>query len=80
MASRQELEAWLQSALVSIGGKGTVPRVCQEIWERHESELRNSGDLFYTWQYDVRWAANRLRRKNKMKPVEISPAGIWELK
>jgi hypothetical protein len=79
MASRQYLEAWLQSALVSIGGKGTV-RECEEIWQRHESELRNSGDPFYSWQYDVRWAANRLRRKNKMKPVGISPTGIWELK
>ena len=79
MASRDDLETWLQAALIAIGGKGRVVDVCKEVWDQHETELRKSGGLFYTWQYDIRWAANRLRRKKKMKPVEISPAGLWEL-
>jgi hypothetical protein len=36
-------------------------QVSREVWRQHESDLRNSGDLFYTWQYDIRWAAQRLR-------------------
>jgi hypothetical protein len=27
----------------------------------HQSDLENSDNLFYTWQYDMRWAAQRLR-------------------
>ena len=79
MASRDELESWLQSALRELGGKARVAEICRKVWEKHEGELRVSGDFFFTWQYDIRWAANRLRRKKIMKPVEISPAGLWEL-
>jgi len=79
MASRDDLEAWLQSALAALGGKAHVVEVCKEIWKTHGKEPQESVHLFYTWQYDIRWAANRLRRKKKMKPVEISPAGLREL-
>jgi len=34
---------------------------------------------FFTWQYDIRWAANLLRRSGLMKPAESSPHGLWEL-
>lgn len=56
-----------------------IPQICKRIWEAHETDLRASGDLFYTWQYDVRWAANRLRRTKVMKANEVSPKGMWEL-
>jgi hypothetical protein len=79
MASREDLEGWLVSALKASGGHARIPEVCKKVWDAHEQELRQSGDLFYTWQYDIRWAANRLRRKKVMKSVQISPAGLWEL-
>jgi len=53
--------------------------VCKHIWEQHETDLRSSGDLFYIWQYVIRWSANRLRRKKIMRSVEESPAHVWEL-
>jgi len=37
------------------------------------------GDLFYTWQYDMRWAATKLRRDGKLKAATRSPKGTWEL-
>ena len=49
-----------------------------EIWEIHEKDLSGT-DLFYTWQYDYRWAATKLREKGTIKPAEDSPKGIWEL-
>jgi hypothetical protein len=70
----------VHKALTALGGRGRIAEICKYIWEAHEAELRNSGDLFYTWQYDVRWAANRLRASGKMKPAILSPSGIWELK
>lgn len=79
MATRDDLEAWLVDAFRALGGRGRIVDLCKHIWENHEEELRNSGELFYTWQYDVRWAANRLRRKKVMKAQEVSPKGLWEL-
>ena len=79
MATKLDLADWLLEALRTNGGGGTIVQLCKHIWEKHESDLRSSGDLFYTWQYDVRWAANELRRTGKMKPVEMSPKGLWEL-
>jgi hypothetical protein len=80
MASKYDLAEWLVEALKANGGKGTIVTLCKQIWKNHENELRASGDLFYTWQYDVRWAANELRRTGRMKAVEVSSRGIWELK
>ena len=79
MADRSDLDTWVREALKQSGGRGSIVDVAKFIWQTYESQLRDSGDLFYTWQYDMRWAANRLRRKGVVKPVNVSPAGIWEL-
>ena len=79
MATRNELDEWLVDALKALGGSGSIVKVCKHIWEEHEEELRKSGDLLYKWQYDVRWAANRPRRKKIMRSVEQSPPHVWEL-
>ena len=79
MPNKLDLVPWLEDALRALGGRGTIAQICKKIWESHEADLRASGDLFFTWQYDVRWAANELRRKKVMKANEISPKGLWEL-
>ncbi len=79
-ASKYDLADWLFEALKANGGKGTIVELCKHIWKKHEGDLRASGDLFYTWQYDVRWAAHELRQSGKMKSVESSRTGIWELR
>lgn len=79
MATKIDLQDWVHNALVHLGGRGSLTDVAKEIWRVHEGDLRSSGDLFYTWQYDMRWAANRLRVKGIMKPVAVSPPGVWEL-
>ncbi len=79
MATKHDLQDWVKNALVSLGGRGSLTEVAKEIWRAHERDLRGSGDLFYTWQYDMRWAANRLRRSGVMQPVATSPTGVWVL-
>ena len=79
MATKHDLLDWLAAALQRLGGSATIVDVCRELWQEHEPELRLSGDLFYTWQYDVRWAAYELRKSGRMKPDSESPSGIWEL-
>jgi hypothetical protein len=48
-------------------------------WEKYKTDLENSGDLFYSWQYDIRWAATELRKSGRMKAADVSPRGIWEI-
>lgn len=79
MATKQDLQDWVVEALRTNGGRATLVEVAKHIWKSHERDLRSSGDLFYTWQYDMRWAANGLRRRNIMKAAEVSPNGVWEL-
>lgn len=79
MADRNDLDNWVVDALTSLGGKGTIVEIAKYIWDNHESDLRDSGNLFYTWQYDFRWSGKRLRDQNIIKPAETSPSGIWIL-
>jgi hypothetical protein len=55
LATKHDLKDWVLNALEAFDGSGRVAQVCQYVWEHYENELRNSGKLFYTWQYDIRW-------------------------
>jgi hypothetical protein len=79
MATKADLQNWVRDALISQSGSARIPVIAAEIWLKHEVELKRSGDLFYTWQYDMRWAANRLRKSSIMKAADASPSGVWEL-
>jgi hypothetical protein len=79
VALKMDLPGWVQEALAAQGGSGSIVDVCRHIWQVHEPDLRMSGDLFYTWQYDVRWAAYQLREAGRMKAEKDSPKGVWQL-
>ncbi|TES48994.1 hypothetical protein E2L07_17545 [Halalkalibacterium halodurans] len=79
MLHKEELQHMVKEALESAGGSANIVTISKYVWSHYETELKESGDLFYTWQYDIRWAANELRRKGIMKDAEKSPRGIWEL-
>jgi len=79
MATKYELQEWLISALQSLGGSGSIDDVCRHVWDSHATDLRRSGFLFYTWKYDIRVAAARLRDSGIIRLREASPRGIWEL-
>ena len=77
--TRENLQTWVVEALAGLGGSGSVVDVSRAVWQRHEGDLRTAGDLFFTWQYDLRWAANVLRARGKLRPATVSPRGVWEL-
>ncbi len=79
MASRLELQEWVIEALRAKGGTATIVEVAKHLWEKHEGELKVSGDLFFTWQYDMRWACTRLRERKIVQAAEISDRGQWKL-
>lgn len=79
MLGKSDLEGLVIKALEHYSKSATIVQVCRYVWQHYEDELRSSGDLFYTWQYDVRWAATRLRKRHKMKQAWESTRGVWEL-
>jgi hypothetical protein len=80
LATKNDIKDWVLDALSKHGGSATLVQVATHIWDKHEEDLRASGDLFYTWQYDVRWAATELRKSGKMIGADLSPKGNWVLR
>lgn len=79
MADKRILEDWVLDALRSMDGEGTVVQVAEWIWRNHEDGLRRSGTLFYTWQYDMRWAAQNLRDRGTLLATRRGPSSVWRL-
>ena len=79
MARQKDLRKWLIEALKAHNRSASIVEVCKYVWKNYENELRRSGDLFFTWQYDIRWSATQLRKEGIMRATDLSPKGIWEL-
>jgi hypothetical protein len=79
MATKHDLGTWIVEALRAERGSASLVSICRHVWDHHETDLRASGDLFFTWQYDIRWAATELRHGGVLKSARVSPAGVWEL-
>jgi hypothetical protein len=86
--TRQDLPDLLYTTIKSLGGSAEMQVIFEKFWEVYSKELEKSGELFYTWNYDIRWAATKLRKENRLKPAskkenshgaDISPKGIWEI-
>jgi hypothetical protein len=76
---RDDLPSIVEQAIRSRGEAATIVEVARYIWEHHESDLKAAGDLFYTWQYDMRWAAMKLRKMGKLSPTSKTDRGVWRL-
>jgi hypothetical protein len=78
-AAKERLGGWIVDALSEMGGSAAIVDICRWIAKHHESDLRAAGDLYFTWQYDVRWAATNLRTLGQLRGATESPRGVWEL-
>lgn len=85
--TRNDLPDLLYQLIKELGGKADMMTIFKKFWSEYETELRNSGDIFYTWNYDIRWAATKLRHQKRMRPAIkqentlgiTSHKGIWEI-
>ncbi len=77
--TRDELPSVVSVALGKLGGSAPLVEIAKFIWSHHERELRSSGDLFFTWQYDMRWAAQRLRDEGKLRYSRRDGRAVWQL-
>lgn len=85
---RNDMPDILYDIIKKMGGKAKMMEIFKKFWQEYEVELKKSGDLFYTWNYDIRWAATKLRKNGKMKQAKeqentyghnISSKGVWEI-
>tara|TARA_Y100000589_G_C26777714_1_gene476447 strand:- start:249 stop:506 length:258 start_codon:yes stop_codon:yes gene_type:complete len=73
------LRPWVVEALTYYGGAATLIDISKHVWENHSEDLEKSGDLFYRWQYVLRWAGTTLRHEGTILPAEDSERGVWVL-
>jgi hypothetical protein len=77
MPYKDDLRGWVLEAIDAHRGEANVVEVAKHIWDNHEDELRQYGEGFYTWQYDMRWAAQDLRDESVLMPADQAPRGVW---
>ena len=80
MGKKAILNEWAIQAIRHFGGSAHHLDVAKWIWKNKRDDLVNLGDLFYTWQYDLRWVGTELRRDGKIFPAASSPQGTWVMK
>ncbi|MCU0104998.1 hypothetical protein N7603_04945 [Acholeplasma vituli] len=87
--SREDLNRILILLLKELDGSGTIIEICRLFWKKYGHNISQNEDIFYTWQYDIRWSASVLREQGILKlssrsnhvvdSVKYSPFGVWEL-
>jgi len=73
---RNDFMPLIMAALIANGGSLKISEVCEYVWTHNNQKIMLS-QVLYTWQYDIRWAANELRRQNFIKS---EPRGYWTIK
>ena len=76
---KKDLKKLVLEALQNHNGKAKIIDVSKYVWSNYKDDLEQSGNMFYTWQYDVRWAATNLRKEGLMKKADNKLNGFWEL-
>ena len=79
MKDRRDLCGWIVEALKALNGSAKIKSVCEYIWEHHSQELISSGNLHFTWQDDIYWAATQLRAKGILKKIKETTKTVWAL-
>jgi len=64
-------------AIQANGGSAQIHEIGKYIWENYRTDLQRSGNFFYKWQYELRWASDQLVDQNKIK--KGPPRGTWHL-
>ncbi len=80
MNYREKLQLWVREALGELGGEGYILDVVKRVWANHENDIQQAGDAFFSWQYDIRWAANQLRRTGSLGLRTVGSKSVWVLK
>lgn len=61
MTLRTDMKPWVTEALGRLSGEATIDSVAEDIWVHHEADIRAHTKGLWTWQYEMRWAAQSLQ-------------------
>lgn len=76
--TRADLKDAVLAAVRAHGGRAHLSQIAKHIWDNNKLSIEAS-PLLYTWQYDMRWAATKLRHEKVLKQAEDCKKGVWEL-
>lgn len=79
MQGRELMKEWVKEVLRDLGGSASILEICKGVWKLLQKEIRQTEDLFYQWQYEIRWAGDLLRREGVILSAASSPRGVWQL-
>ncbi len=79
MSLREQMQPWVLEAVNALGGAGEILEVAKHVWATHEQELIDSGDAFFSWQCEMRWAADQLRKSSKLGFHKKGSRSVWVL-
>lgn len=79
MTDADFMKPMVVAALEFHGGMATLVDVAKYIWKHHQNDLEEAGDLYYRWQYVMRWSATKLRHDGRILPAKDCDRGVWAL-
>lgn len=79
MSKKNILKIILLDTLLDLGGTATILEISKHIVANYSKNLERHNTLVYTWQYDLRWAANYLRKEGLLKSAKESKKDKWEI-
>jgi hypothetical protein len=79
MDIREDIQPWIIDALRENGGNATITQVAKHVWEHHKEDISKDEFALYNWQYEMRWAAGKLRKTRQLKAAAASTRGTWFL-
>lgn len=78
-SGRALIRVWVEEAVAHYKGSTTSMAIRKYIWKYHAEDLYVSGgNLFYTWQEDIKSATLELRKKGVFKPAVRGSGGVIE--
>lgn len=75
--TRHDLMPLILEALEGCGGTATIVEISRSIWDRYKHDLEASGDFFYVWQYELRWAGEMLAKQGRI--LRGQPGRRWHI-
>jgi len=79
MKTRKDLCDWIVEALKEHKGTAQILKIQEHIWQNHKDDLIASGNLHFTWNEDIFWAATQLRAKGVLKKASDTSKSVWAL-
>jgi len=79
MKTRKDLCDWIVEALEDFNGSAQIIKIREHIWQSHQKDLIESGNLHFTWHEDLFWAATQLRAKGVLKKAKATSKSVWAL-